>query len=128
MDQTEKKLDEILDRGIRPHALEIAAIISRGHIAVCVLEPSRKTLDCLESWGWKGEPVFRMTTPQRLALARTCADYGDNVGARWVSAKKRNGRIFVFCEDGTCLVNFEAGKGYSLEPGSTDLERRKQHH
>ena len=40
---------------------------------------------------------------------------------RWLTTR-REGRIFRFNGRGTLCLNFKAGQGYSVEPGTSDRE------
>lgn len=123
-EEEEKLFQRLLNEAIKPQAQAIANLISRGHIAVVPFEPTGGGLGYLQNWGWKGESVYRMTTRQRKTMAEVCRGCGDEITARWILSKGREGRIFVIWGESTLLVNFVPDEGYSLEPGSTDLKRR----
>jgi hypothetical protein len=116
--------NRLLERGIKPNARQIASIVTHGQIAAVMFELDPENEKILrDNISWKGEAVWRMSTKVRKAIAAACAEVGDFVGERWLLAKERKGRIFVYWGSGTFLVNFEPGHGYWPEPGSSDTER-----
>jgi hypothetical protein len=116
-EQSQKHLDRILNEGIKPQGETLAPIIAKGDVAVIVFEPSPETVGALKMLGWDGETgAFRLSNSKRKQIAASSEQRGDWVTAKWLRSSKR-GRIFVFAQRGTLLVNL-TDEGYSLEPGS----------
>ena len=123
-DDSMKLLNRILDEGIKPYTEELAPIIADGDVAIVVFEPADDVKPALRAAGWDGRAhVLRMPNGYRKRLARS----SDAVTRAWLtrsaSVSGSAGRIFLFVQRGTLLVNFSPERGYSLEPGSTDAER-----
>ena len=116
-----KLLERLLTDGIQPHAGTIAQIVSDGGIAVVVFEPGPRITKVARQIGWDKytAPVVRMPDAFRFDLAM--ADTGTR---RWLKRPADGGgRLFVMSGDGTLLVNITE-RGFSLEPGSLDHERK----
>ena len=95
---------------IYPNAMEIAKIVENGDVAVVMAGPGEKSR------------VLKMQGKARIA--KEWRDLGDEAAARWLSGFRR-GRIFYVDEGlGTLCINFSPSDGYSLEPGTTDSERK----
>lgn len=119
MDDAQQKLFQgILDLGIKPNATEIGRIALKGQIACLVYDPEgEQSMQALNALGWdKRAEVFALSKKAAKQLATA-----DNATKAWVE-RKSGGRIFVVAHRGTLLVNFEPGKGYWLEDGSTNAE------
>lgn len=115
--------DRILELGIKAHAELLVPILVTDAIAVAVFEPSPQIRQVATTLGWDGEaPVFRMSRAVQKMAARSFADDGDHVSARWHAAK-RPGRILMLVHSGTILINFTDEDGYRVEPGSRNAER-----
>ncbi len=116
--------DRILAEGIKANVKTIAPIIEAGDVAVVVFEPDMAVGNLAVYLGWNGRaPAFRLSEQRCEAWAHASEGHGDRVTARWLRAK-RFGRILVLAQDGSLLVNLSETLGYSLEPGSSDDERR----
>ncbi len=116
--KAERLLNKLLDEAIKPHAVKIAEIAARGEIAVVAFEPSEMGLTALETMGRRnGEPVFALNRTRAMRLLGET----DPVTKRWAStlATPERAKIFVVAQKGTLLVNFESGRGFSIEPGTT---------
>jgi len=114
--------NRFLDDSVKPFSKEIVTIWSQGGIAVVWFEPSERAIAWLrESFGWDGTaPVVRMPKAVVRAMADNCKEMGDEVTGKWLESK-RIARVFAILHDAsTLLINYEQGRGYSLEPGSTD--------
>jgi hypothetical protein len=116
-------LDLLLRETIIPHAEELAVIQDRGDIAVVVhTAPDAVAADSLRVLGWNGETVFGINRTR----ARKYVAPADAVTARWVERRDPDElRMLIIWGQthSTLLVNFRAGGGYSIEPGSLDSER-----
>lgn len=112
-------MNRLLDEGIKPHATTIAGIVSSGDIAGVVFDLHPDLHNDAKSWGWNGaDPVFRVSNRLRKIAAQNFKAQGDAASERWFASDRR-GRIFVLVQRGTLLLNYEQGKGYCLEPGSS---------
>lgn len=120
--ETKRFMDRVLDEGIKPHAREIARRWVDGEIPIVVFEPGVETLKALPNLGWRmGESVFSMTLEHFLTTFGSV----DGVTGPWAT-RDRSGDdsvpVFLFLHDGSLLLNHTPGKGWSLEPGSTDID------
>ncbi len=124
MDVASELYKRILAEGIKANAKTIAPVISAGDVAVVVFEPTMAVASLALRLGWNGQaPAFRLSEESCAGWAHSLETLGDRVTARWLRAK-RFGRILVLAQDGSLLVNLSETLGYSLEPGSSDEERR----
>jgi hypothetical protein len=116
-----RHMQRILDEGIKPHATRIAEVcFGNGGLAVVVFELDEKSQSGLRQHGWRGEPVFPMPETMRRALTET-----DHITGPWVAQRWRDGdplRILLVVHQGSLLVNYALGRGFYIEPGSTDAE------
>jgi hypothetical protein len=114
---TKKMMRRILDEGVIPHAVALARIWLNEEVAVVVFEVADECKDGLRILGWNGEAVFALNRTRAEKLAAR----SDPVTAAWL---RRRGprRMFLWSGSGTLLMNCEEGKGWSTEPGSTDME------
>jgi hypothetical protein len=120
---TAEEMNRLLEDGIKPHIEAIAPIAMNGGIAVVVFEPGAELRDALRNIGWDGTAaVFELSAARAGAMASESAKLGDSVTQAWLT-RPRTGRIFLWAEAGTLLVNFVAGSGFSIEPGSLEGER-----
>ena len=120
---TAEEMNRLLDDGIKPHVEAIAPIAMKGGIAVVVFEPSAELQSALRNIGWDGAvAVFELSPARASAIADECAKLGDRVTQAWL-VQPRTGRIFLWAQSGTLLVNFVSGRGFSIEPGSLEGER-----
>lgn len=116
-------MNAMLSEAVKPHRQEIAeAWGERGEIPIVVHKPSVETLKVLPNLGWKmGQAVFSMALQHFLDV------FGDvdTVTGPWAE-RDRSGDdsmpVFLFWGSGTLLLNMTPGKGWSIEPGSTDVE------
>jgi hypothetical protein len=110
-------MDRVLEQGVKPHAAEIAAIGLSGRFACLVFEPGDLHRKVVRTWGRTGEAVFPLSPEQVRVLAST-----DRAALRWFSIPPDESKIKVFLlvHEGTLLINYEPGHGWSVEPGSTD--------
>jgi len=115
-------LEHLRTTGIIPHVDEIMDIALAGGVAVLVFEATPKWATALRNMGGTGKletHVFRLSPDGEKTLAKA-----DAVTKRWIERKHSDpenpiARIFVAAHDGaSLLVNFEPGKGFSIEPGS----------
>jgi hypothetical protein len=119
--RTPPSLVALLEHTIKPNAETIAEICVSGGIALVVRNPSDQGRRAAAALGWDGTSAFEMSMGQRKRMAEECEKVGDAVTARWLRRSGPGpGRIFAIAGNGTLLVNFEPGVGYSLEPGSTN--------
>ena len=108
-----------------PHTEEIAKIIATGEVAIAVFEPTEKAKIALRTMGSKGKAVFRLSDSWRTQLAQLWEKQcNDKTGAHWLKNPCTRGRILVFWGDGSLCVNFTTPRGFSIEPRTTDAERR----
>ena len=120
---TAEEMNQLLDDGIKPHVEAIAPIAMNGGIAVVVFEPDAELRDALRNIGWDGTAaVFELSAGRAAAMAEGCARLGDTVTQAWL-LRAGTGRIFLWAQSATLLVNFVAGRGFSTEPGSLEGER-----
>lgn len=115
-----------------PRAGDIAEILGtpneRGEtvrIACAVFEP--EDLEAPLPFGWDGQAsVFEMppAAAERFAGMLQILSPKDPA-AKWLCTP-RFGRIFLFVQSGTLCINFDAGRGYSVAPGTLDHEHRDQ--
>jgi hypothetical protein len=111
---------DILER-IKLHAERIAELSLSGAVAV-VCAPDVAPEVRVQLGANDGSLAFAMSDEVRKAMIADCLKRGDSATVRWLRADS-SGRIFyVSGSGGTLLINFEPGKGYSIEPGSTDEE------
>jgi hypothetical protein len=116
-------LCRLLAEGIIPNAGAIAEIVRENRISVLVFEPSDDTRAAAISLGWNdGTSVIQLSRKRAKRLAEGFRKMGDSVSARWFERQRGPARIFVLIHDGTLLVNFEQGKGCSIEPRSADSD------
>jgi len=118
-DKARRFLDSLLEKSIRPNVGALARILLRGEIAVLLHDPAPFWNEALAAMGWDGRAkVFALDG----ALAMRTIGQSDPVTAAWVQRRCRGGvgRIFVVARAGSLLVNYQPGKGYRIEPGSTD--------
>lgn len=112
-------MDRLLAEGIKPYADRLAEIMVTGAVAVVVFKPQKFGRSAARELGWDGKaPVFELREPTR----RWFSALSDAVTAAWLESG-REGRIFVIAGYATLLANYVPGKGFMLEPGSTDAER-----
>jgi len=106
-----------------PHADLLARIIAdENRVAVVVFEVDPELHDDVRNIGWDGQSVvFAMPDDIRKRFARGLGRRGDVAAERWLTTR-REGRIFLFNGRGTACLNFKAGEGYSVEPGTSDRE------
>ncbi|MEJ7735146.1 MAG: hypothetical protein WKG00_38910 [Polyangiaceae bacterium] len=120
---TVEEMNRLLDDGIKPHIEAIAPIAMNGRIAVVVFQPGAELQGALRNIGWDGTAaVFELSPARASAMAAESAKLGDSVTQAWL-VEPRTGRIFLWAQSGTLLVNFVSGRGFSIEPGSLDGER-----
>jgi hypothetical protein len=112
-----QQMRRILDEGVIPHTAALERIWLNGEVAVAVFEVADKGKEGLRNLGWHGEAVFALNRTR----AERLAGHSDPVTAAWLR-RRGPGRMFLWNGLGTLLMNCEAGKGWSTEPGSTDLE------
>jgi hypothetical protein len=121
--EAEEILDRLLEEGIKPVAGGLAKFAAHGVIPIVVFEPGGETQRVLKLTfhGWKAG--MRLIGITREEFARSFGTL-DHVTEAWGSRIRPQGDvpIFMFVHDGTLLINFIDGKGYSLEPGSMDEE------
>jgi hypothetical protein len=112
-----RQMKRILDEGIKPNALAVARIFEERGTAVVVFEPMGMAVQAARDLGWDGKsPIFKL----RAGAARRLAS-SDSATRAWLE-RRTSGRILVIAHEGTMLVNYTPGVGYSVEPGSTDAE------
>ena len=109
-------LNRILNEAIKSNAEQIATIHLAGEVAVVVFEPGELVQAAMRSCGWDGKASVFALSPAGAKLLSTA----DHVTAAWLGGQ-RPGRILVAAHEGTLLINHDEDKGYSLEPGSTDV-------
>lgn len=111
-------VSQILRDGIQPHADAIAKIGLKGGVVVVVFEPKEPWIEVLQAWEWKSRLVFKLPRRAYRGLAT------DPVTERWLNRKfdGKTTRIFLVVHFGSLLINFEPGRGYWREPGSSDAE------
>jgi hypothetical protein len=120
---TAEEMNRLLEEGIKPHVAAIAPIAMNGGIAVVVFEPGVELQSALRNIGWDGTAaVFELSPARARAIADECANLGDRVTEAWLT-RPQTGRIFLWAQSGTLLVNFVAHRGFSIEPGSLEGER-----
>jgi hypothetical protein len=120
--EAKKESQRLFDEGIKPHAAEIVEMNARGEVPVVVFEPWPSTRDALRKYGWKGQPVFRMSPRFKRDQAQL-----DWVTRRWLARKWQEGdplRIFFAVMNGMFLVNHSPETGFTVEPGSTDADSK----
>jgi hypothetical protein len=114
-------LDRLLARGIKPHGSRIARIGNAGDFAVVLFDPSEGGIEVAKKLGRQGdEPVFAVSVQK---ACDTLLD-ADAMTQKWFSAAPSKGliKIYVLVNDEHLLVNFQRGRGFSLEPGSAAQE------
>jgi hypothetical protein len=115
-------MDRLLRDGIKPHGRRIAELGLSGRIACLVFEPGPTAVVVLKAMKReRSGPLFPLSSFEIGQLARS-----DRTTARWLATPSSGikQKIFVFVHEGTLLLNHERGRGYSLEPGSTDWEEQ----
>ncbi len=125
-DSQQKFIDGLMNETIRPHVQEIAEITVGGGVAMVVHNADTEWAEVLKKyWHWNGEPVFRMRTKDRKTFAARLKQMGDPATSEWLLRKpdtSRAARLFVIAYKGSLCVNVTE-EGYSLEPGTTDVEQ-----
>jgi len=118
---TADALERLLEEGIQPVADGIANLAGKGLIPIIVFEPGKAVKAALKVFFPEWKPGMRLIGVSRENFARNFGR-SDRVTAEWSSRARPKGDIpiFVFAQEGTLLVNFVAGEGYSIEPGSLD--------
>lgn len=118
---THRFLERLLDEAVRPNEDLLAHAFVAGRISVVVFgEPGELGKGRADGLGWDGLAAAFVLTEKAVERLRTDADFqGDTVTANWASSRLP-GRILVISGDVTLLVNCSE-RGFSLEPGSTDL-------
>ena len=121
--ETEEVLNRLLEEGIMPVAKRIAKLAMAGLIPVVIFEPGEETQRGLHAMfeGWRSG--LDLIGVSREEFARSLGR-ADHVTESWGNRIRPEGDIpiFVFAHEGTLLLNFVEGKGYSFEPGSGDSE------
>ena len=118
---TAEALERLLEEGIEPLTNGIANLAGKGLIPIVVFEPGKAAEAALRVFFPQWKPAMRLIGVTRENFARTLGR-SDHVTAEWGSRARPRGDIpiFVFAQEGTLLVNFVAGEGYSIEAGSLD--------
>ena len=118
---TAEALERLLEEGIQPLASGIASLAGKGLIPIIVFEPGKAAKAALRLFFPHWKPGVRLIGVSRENFARNLGR-SDRVTAEWGSRARPKGDIpiFVFAQEGALLVNFVAGEGYSIEPGSLD--------
>lgn len=118
---TAEALERLLEEGIQPLADGIANLAGKGLIPIIVFEPGKAAKAALRVSFPRWKPADRLIGITRENFAQ---NFGrrDRVTAEWARRARPKGDIpiFVFAQEGTLLVNFVAGEGYSIETGSLD--------
>lgn len=116
-------MEPIIEACFTPNAYALASIIGGGQVAVAVFkldEGDALAQQAARDIGWDGSSaVFPLSRDHKQRIIDRSVELGDPLTAQWLRGE-RNGRIFLWTGRGTVLVNFEPGRGYSLEPGSND--------
>jgi hypothetical protein len=86
-----------------------------------VFEPGKAAKAALRVFFPRWKPGVRLIGVTREHFARNLGR-SDRVTAEWASRARAKGDIpiFVFAQEGTLLVNYVAGEGYTIETGSLD--------
>ncbi|WP_394842300.1 hypothetical protein LZC95_35155 [Pendulispora brunnea] len=116
------ELHAILARSIHPNIDLLAHIFLRNEIAIILHETDRSRYELLRQMGWNGKAhVFGL---RRSKAAQTIGKT-DYVTAAWIQRQSKVdvGRIFVLARQGSLLVNYKPGEGYSIESSSTRTAR-----
>jgi hypothetical protein len=121
VDQTEAFKAWVIDKAIQPNAEEIGRIANTDGIAVVVYRPEGAARILAERLGWKAAAVFRLS-------AEDIAWYSDAVHpvtAKWLRREADgSARMLVIAGTEALLLNYSDQRGYWIEPGSTDAERK----
>jgi len=118
---TAEALERLLEEGIQPLTNGIANLAGKGLIPIIVFEPGKAAKAALRVFFPRWKPAVRLIGVTRENFAQTLGR-SDHVTAEWGSRARPKGDIpiFVFAQEGTLLMNFMAGEGYSIEAGSLD--------
>ena len=118
---TADALERLLEEGIQPLANGIANLAGKGLIPIIVFEPGKAAKAALRVFFPRWKPGVRLIGVTREHFARNLGR-SDHVTAEWASRARAKGDIpiFVFAQEGTLLVNYVAGEGYTIETGSLD--------
>lgn len=116
----ERMWQRLTDKGLIPHASELAPLLGPGKVAVLVFEPNDTVKDALFPLGWDGKAaVFQMSK----SVARRYAKLSDPVTAAWLMRDSSPGRLLVFWGLGSVLMNWTPGRGLTIEPGSIETDQ-----
>lgn len=118
----EAAMEELLERGIKPHAEALARLAADGQVGCVVWKPEPVAESAARLLGWQPQQgdVFALSQDACAHLA-----IGDRVTARWLAAGSSidgTVRAFVISGHGSLLVNFKPGRGWWIEPGSLETD------
>jgi hypothetical protein len=119
-------LEELLERGLKPHAERLAEIGAKNRFACLIWRIDPKWASrAQKAFGWKpGEDVFALADQVCANLATA-----DLVTRRWVQAGSSLDSVLrILIVSGPCstlLMNYAPGRGYWIESGSLDAELAK---
>jgi len=120
---------------IMPNVDALARIFVERDVALVFYEiggpdpaTDRMVKEGARAMGWEGGrvEVGRLTQTQadRMADEIERSNPGDVAGIAWFR-RHSEGRLFVLVQGGTFCFDFEPGSGFTIAPGTTDMEWKR---